>query len=97
MTNGSSDRRDRIESLIEGNARSIQALTDDITELKLIVAADHEQARQERQELRQAMIGVANLLSSLDSDRPNILRKLNTIEDKVDRILSRGDGGQPQP
>jgi hypothetical protein len=31
--------------------------------------------------------GVINLLASLDEDRPTILRKLNGIENKVDRLL----------
>lgn len=63
MTNGSSDQIKRLEAIVESNSRAIQALTDDIAELKLIVATDHEQARQEREELRRATIGIANLLS----------------------------------
>lgn len=47
MTNSGS-RIDRIELLIKGNARAIQALTDDLAELRLIVAEDHEQAREQR-------------------------------------------------
>ncbi|MBV8887303.1 MAG: hypothetical protein JO235_25365, partial [Chroococcidiopsidaceae cyanobacterium CP_BM_RX_35] len=81
MTNGN-NRLDRIEGLVESNARAIQALTEDLASFKLIVAEDHEEARQQREELRQATIGIANLLSSLDSDRPTILRKLNSIENK---------------
>ena len=98
MTN-SSDRLDRIERILEGasqridsNAKAIQAILDAMTE-----------AAEERRELREATLrlegvaeGIANLLSSLDEDRPTILRKLNTIENKVDRILQRGNGDQPQ-
>ncbi|WP_341527060.1 hypothetical protein [Nostoc sp. UHCC 0302] len=61
------------------------------------------EARQERQELREGMIqlqnvverltnvqeGIANKLASLDGDRPTILRKLSTIENKVAHILQR--------
>ena len=101
----SSDRIDRIEALLErfidvnvanqreiqqlvtSNSRSIQALADRIVELSLA----QEEAAEERAELRQATIGIANLLSSLDSDRPTILRKLNAIENKVDCILERGN------
>lgn len=61
----------------------LQALSRDVSRLVDTVAA----AAQERQELRDATLGIANLLSSLDSDRPTILRKLNTIENKVDRLL----------
>jgi chromosome segregation ATPase len=122
MTTAQPDRLDRIEALVEANARSIQALGNDIAsfkgevaEFKRVVAADHEQAQAERQalsrdvaqlvatqeqnsrELNQAMIrladtqeGIARLLGSLDEDRPTILRKLNTIEGKVDNLLQRG-------
>jgi chromosome segregation ATPase len=93
----SGERLTRIEQLVESNSRSIQALNDDLAELRLVVAEDHEQARQEREELRRATIGIANLLGSLDEDRPTILKKLNTIENKVDRLLERGNGDQPQP
>lgn len=73
-----------LQQITESNSRAIQSLTDAIVE-------DREQAREERQELRQAMIGIANLVSSLDSDRPTILSKLNKIENKVDQLLERGD------
>jgi predicted nucleic acid-binding Zn-ribbon protein len=92
----SNERLSRIEHLVESNSRSIQALNDDLVELRLTVAEDHQQAAEERAELRQATIGIANLLGSLDSDRPIILRKLNTIENKVDRLLERDNGGRPQ-
>lgn len=103
MTN-SNDRLDQIEALLaesaqltRSNAVAIQALTDDLVTFRLTVEQDVENARAEREELRRATIGIANLLSSLDSDRPTILRKLNTIENKVDRLLQTGDSSQPQP
>ena len=84
-----------LQQLVESNARAIQALADDTAEFKLAVAESHQQAAEERAELRQATIGIANLLSSLDSDRPTILRKLSIIENKVDRILERGNNDSP--
>jgi len=33
--------------------------------------------------------GIANKLASLDGDRPSILRKISTIENKVAQILQR--------
>ncbi len=76
----SNDRLDRIEALqqrtqqqIDSNARAIQALADRISELAQVQA----DAQEEREELRRATLGIANLLSSLDSHRPTILRKLN--------------------
>ncbi|BAZ27973.1 hypothetical protein NIES4074_04030 [Cylindrospermum sp. NIES-4074] len=81
-----------LKQLIESNARAAQAMLDSMAE-----------ARQERQELREGMVmlqnavvqlanvqeGIANLLASLDSDRPTILRKLTAIENKVDRLLQQ--------
>ena len=96
MTNSNGDRLERIERLVESNARAIQALGDRISELTHDIDGLTEagrQAQEERAELRRATIGIANLLSSLDEDRPTILRKLNTIENKVDRILEGGNGG----
>jgi hypothetical protein len=76
-----------LRQLTESNARSIQALGDDIAEMRLSMQKGFEHSLEEREELRQATLGIANLLSSLDEDRPTILRKLNVIENKVDRLL----------
>jgi len=94
---------DELKQLVESNARAIQALGDQISELTsdvtLIANSVNglteagKRADIERAELRQAMIGIANLLSSLDEDRPTILRKLSTLENKVDRLLERGEPG----
>ena len=92
----SNERLSRIEQLVESNSRSIQALNDDLVELRFTVAEDHQQAAEERAELRQATIGIANLLGSLDEDRPTILRRLTSIENKVDRILEHENGDQEQ-
>ena len=78
-----------IRQLTQSNAKAIQALTEDLATFRLGVQEDREQAVQERQELRQAMLGIANLVSSLDSDRPTVLRKLTSIETKVDRLLGK--------
>jgi C4-dicarboxylate-specific signal transduction histidine kinase len=87
---------EELKQLVESNARSIQALTDQIAELTNDVQSFIDgtnqaqiQAQEERAELRQATLGIANLLASLDQDRPTILRKLNAIENKVDRLLDR--------
>ncbi len=83
---------EELKQLIESNARVTQAMLDNIAE-----------ARLERQELREGMVqlqnavvqlinvqsGIANLLTSLDEDRPTVLRKLTTIENKLDRLLGQ--------
>jgi predicted Zn-dependent peptidase len=85
----SDERMSRMERRFEENNA---AISRDITQL----VATQQEALRERQELRQAMIqladtqeGIARLLGSLDEDRPTILRKLNTIEGKVDSLLQR--------
>jgi hypothetical protein len=76
-----------IRQLTESNARSIQALGDDIAEMRLSMQEGFERSLEEREELRQATLGIANLLSHLDEDRPTIFRKLDSIDSKVDRLL----------
>ena len=52
-----------------------------------------EEERAEHQvqmaELRHISQGLVNILSSIDEDRPTILRKLNAIENKTDAIIDR--------
>jgi predicted nucleic acid-binding Zn-ribbon protein len=85
----SDERMSRMERRFEENNA---AISRDITQL----VATQQEALRERQELRDAMIrladtqeGIARLLGSLDEDRPTILRKLNTIEGKVDSLLQQ--------
>ncbi|MBH8554674.1 hypothetical protein I8751_20395 [Nostocaceae cyanobacterium CENA357] len=81
-----------LKQLMESNAKTAQAMLDEIAD-----------ARQERQELREGMIQlqnavarlinvqevIANLLVSLDGDRPTILKKLSALEDKLDQLLQQ--------
>ncbi len=92
-----------IRQLTNSNAKAIQALTDDVVTFKLATEQSFEQARADRQELRDAVLrlsevseGIAHLVSSLDSDRPTILRKLNSVENKLDRLLERGGNDEQQ-
>lgn len=55
-----------LQQIVESNSRAIQALADRIAELTLM----QEEAAQEREELRRATLGIANLLGSPDEDRP---------------------------
>ncbi len=86
-----------LQQIVESNARSIQSLADRISELTHDIEDLKDlqvTATEERAELRRATLGIANLLSSLDEDRPTVLRKLNTIEQKVDRLLEQeGNAG----
>jgi hypothetical protein len=88
----SDERMSRWERRFEENNA---AISRDIAQL----VATQQAGEIQRQELREAMIrladtqeGIARLLSSLDEDRPTILRKLKTIEGKVDTLLQHQGG-----
>lgn len=78
MLNGQVELREELrrsnQELRNAIERSNQELRDSIElsnqELRDIIEEQATNAAAERQELRQAVIGIANLLSSLDSDRP---------------------------
>lgn len=88
----SNDRLDRLEAIVESNSRAIQALADQIAEISLEAADERRELREATLRLDRVAEGIANLLSSLDEDRPTIFRKLNSIENKVDRLLEQGNG-----
>jgi uncharacterized protein Yka (UPF0111/DUF47 family) len=80
--------------LVESNARTAQAILEAMAEARL----EREEARDEFyagmqrlddaiQRLITLQAGVVQLLASLDEDRPTVLRKLTSIENKVDRLL----------
>ena len=81
---------DELRQLVESNARTAQAMLDTIAEARL----EREELREGMIKLQEAMVrfadtqrGIANLLASLDNDHPTILRKLTTIENKLDQVL----------
>lgn len=92
-----------LQQIVESTARSLQALSDDMAEMRLNVDAFVSESREaarvaqkERAELREATLrvtalaeGIANLTVSLDEDRPTILGRLSRIENKVDQLLDR--------
>ena len=99
MTNSngnSSDRLDRIEAIVESNSRAIQAMMEQLATERLKreeEKAHHEERmrflEENQRQLIQTQRGIANLVSSLDEDRPTVLRKLTAIENKVDTLLDR--------
>jgi DNA topoisomerase VI subunit B len=95
VTSNGSDRLARIEAIVESNSRAIQAMIDQRVEDRLEHQQRTEQHEQRMQRLEEILNRVANIqeglgrmLVSLDDDRPTILRKLNSIENKVDRLLN---------
>jgi cell division septum initiation protein DivIVA len=75
--------------LAKSIARGVQAMQDKALSDEL--KRDEEKAEHQAQmaELRHISQGLVNMLDAIDSDRPTILRKLNTIEDKADAIIER--------
>ena len=98
-----SDRLDRIEALLESvaqrtdsNARTIQGILEQQATDRL--KREEEKAQhvermrfleENQRQLIQTQRGIANLVSSLDEDRPTVLRKLTAIENKVDTLIER--------
>jgi uncharacterized protein Yka (UPF0111/DUF47 family) len=83
-----------LHQLVESNARTAQAILEAMAAARLerAEARDEFYAGMQRmddaiQRLTTLQEGVINLLASLDEDHPTVLRKLNSIENKVDRLL----------
>ena len=99
MTNSNgngSDRLDRIEALLESvaqrtdsNARTIQGILEQRATDRLEHEARMKLLEDNQRQLIQTQRGIANLVASLDEDRPTILRKLTVIENKVDSLIER--------
>lgn len=91
-----SDRLERIEAIVESNSRAIQAMMEQQATDRLKreeEKAQHEERmrflEENQRQLIQTQRGIANLVSSLDEDRPTVLRKLTAIENKVDSLIER--------
>lgn len=86
MSNTNPNKND-LTRLIESNARTIQGMLEQRATDRL----EHEERmrllEENQRQIAQTQRGIANLVSSLDEDRPTVLRKLNTIESKLDRLL----------
>ncbi len=92
MTSSNENNRDRlgrIEAIVESNSRAIQAMMEQRATDRL----EHEERmkflEENQRQLIQTQRGIANLVSSLDEDRPTVLRKLTAIENKVDTLIER--------
>ena len=85
---------DELRQLISSNARAVQALLDNRVEERQEFQAGLQQMQEAIGRLTQIQEGVIVLLDSLDSDRPTLLRRLSSIENKVDRLLEKHNGSQ---
>lgn len=76
-----------LKQLVESNARAIQAMLDSRVEERLEFQSGMDQLRDVVVRLANLQEGMTRMLVSLDEERPTILRKLNAIENKLDRFL----------
>jgi hypothetical protein len=87
-----------LKSIVMSNSRSIQAIQEQQATERL---RDEERRRNHEErmrllennqlELTEISRGLANMYVGLDENQPTILRRLMSIENKVDRILDRED------
>jgi len=92
---------EELKQLVESNARTAQAMLDSMAEARL----EREELREGMVRVQEGMLrldnamvrltevqeGMAKMLASLDEDRPTVFKKLNSIEDKIDRLLQQQD------
>lgn len=85
---------EELKQLVESNSRAIQAMLDQRATDRLEQEERmrmHEERIEFLAENQRRIIatqnGIANLVARLDEDRPTVLRKLDTIENKIDRLL----------
>lgn len=92
-----------LRQLIASNARSIQAMLEQQETTRLqhqeqmsVITAAISRHEEQLSVMSGAILrlarveeGLANMLSSLDEDRPTIFRRLMSIENKIDRILEK--------
>ncbi|MGF1490768.1 MAG: hypothetical protein ACFBSE_27055 [Prochloraceae cyanobacterium] len=76
-----------IRSIVESNSRTIQGMLEQRATERL----EHEQRMRRLESIAERVAkvqeGLSKMLVNLDEDRPTILRKLNTIENKLDRLI----------
>ncbi|OCQ89843.1 hypothetical protein BCD64_18005 [Nostoc sp. MBR 210] len=87
---------EELQQIVQSNARAIQGILDAMAEERQENRERNDKidttiSRMEDAILRLTTLneGIVNLLSSLDEDRPTIMRKLTVIENKVDQILNK--------
>ena len=78
---------EELRQLAESNACAVQAML----EQRVTDRFEHEERLRLLEENQRQIVltqrGIAHLVASLDEDRPTVLRKLTTIENKIDQIL----------
>jgi hypothetical protein len=81
-----------LQQLVASNARTIQAMLEQQETSRLRHEEQLDEMRQAMLRLARVEEGLINMMVSIDEDRPTVLRKLTSIENKVDRILEKENG-----
>ena len=106
MTNSngnSSARLDRIEAIVESNARAIQAMMEQQATERLKREEEKAEHEERMRRLEDTVIRLDDtvarltrieeaqnrMLANMDEERPTVLRRLMSIENKVDTLIER--------
>ncbi|MCY7367886.1 MAG: hypothetical protein LH474_07010 [Chamaesiphon sp.] len=81
-----------LQQLVASNARTIQAMLEQQETSRLRHEEQIDEIRQAMLRLSRVEEGLINMVVAIDEDRPTILRRLTSIENKVDRILEKESG-----
>jgi hypothetical protein len=81
-----------LQQLVASNARTIQAMLEQQETSRLRHEEQIDEIRQAILRLERVEEGLINMMVSIDEDRPTVLRRLASIENKVDRILEKENG-----
>lgn len=82
MTNADSNRLDRIEAIIESNARSIEALSNDLRVYQ-------QEAQRDRARLYQSLASLANAQAELASSQANFYQTQSTFYNRLEEVDTR--------
>ena len=78
-----------LQQLVASNARTIQAMLEQQETTRLRHEEQIDEIRQAMLRLERVEEGLINMMVSIDDDRPTVMRRLMSIENKVDRILEK--------
>jgi hypothetical protein len=81
-----------LQQLVASNARTIQAMLEQQENSRLRHEEQIDEIRQAMLRLERVEEGLINMVSAIDEDRPTVMRRLMSIENKVDRILEKESG-----
>ncbi len=81
-----------LQQLVASNARTIQAMLEQQETSRLRHEEQIDEIRQAMLRLERVEEGLINMVVAIDEDRPTVLRRLVSIENKVDRILEKKNG-----